>query len=152
MRRWDKVQTSEGRDAPANIASDVMVKANWNELYLGEIDCEAGKTRWTSKLTQSTHQSARRKWQTIGAKGLSVWRSGYVNFLGKTKHFGWLSRKNSRKDCIVKVQLRRYRFSVSSIQSFLRIGQLQVPKLQKPLLIRAASRVRAKNVLIFGSR
>jgi len=103
-------------------------------------------------MQKSAHQSARRESLTTGAKGLSVWRSGYVNFLGKTKRFGWLSRKNSRKDCTVKVQLRRYRFSVSSIQSFLRVGQLQVPRLQKPLLIRATSRVRAKNVLIFGSR
>ena len=152
MRRWAKVQTSKGRGAPVNIALNVMVKAKWNAFYLSEIDCEAGKTRWTSKLIKSTHQSARRKWQTIGAKGLSVWRSGYVNFLGKTKHFGWLSRGNSRNDCIVKIRPRHHRFSVFFIHSFLRIGQLQRPRLEKSLLIRTANRVRAKNALIFGSR
>jgi hypothetical protein len=73
-----------------------------------------------------------------------------VNFLGKTKHFGWLSRRNS-SDCIVKIQLRRYSFSVFIIQPFLRVGQLQGPRLQKSLLIRAASRVHTKNMLIFGS-
>jgi len=75
-----------------------------------------------------------------------------VIFLGKTKHFGWLSRRNSCNDCIVTIKLRRHRFSVFFIQSFLRIGQLQGPRLQKSPLIRAASRADAKNVLIFGSR
>ena len=75
-----------------------------------------------------------------------------MNFLGKTKHFGWLSRRNSRNDCIMKIQLRRYRFSVFSIHSFLRVSQLQEPRPEKSVLIWTASRVRAKNALIFGSR
>jgi len=75
-----------------------------------------------------------------------------VNFLGKIKHFGWLSSGNSRNDYIVKMQLRRHRFPVFSIQSFLRASQLQRPRIEKSILIRAASRVHAKNVWIFGSR
>src|SRR5215471_3937811 len=68
------------------------------------------RTPWNGMLQNSIRLSVQSNQPTTGAKGLSVSRNGYVNFLGKTKQFGWILRMKKHNASSVKEQLRHLRF------------------------------------------
>ena len=55
---------------------------------------ETGRTPWTSMLKNSIPRSAKNNRLSTGAKGPSASKSGYVNFLRKTRHFGCVYRQS----------------------------------------------------------
>ena len=85
-----------------------MLKANWDVshpselIVMGELvefdDAKVGTQIGQEKMADHWREKA---------ECLEEW---VCELLRKTQTLRMLSRENSRKDCIVKVQLRRYRF------------------------------------------